>query len=211
MTLMRICILLLVSISFCQAQRDCTLKLDKDSIKVFACAAVNSKFKSIRSEFIVNSNLHQMAAVLLDIDFYEDWQYKTVSAKVLKKLSEQELIYYTEVAAPILTSNRDFVIRLTVAPDPMTKGLIATAVSEPHHIPAIDNIVRVPYSKATWVITPLGPNKLAVTYTIDIDLGGSVPPWLVNLLSHQAPYETFKALREKIGDYRGKRVHFLGD
>ena len=121
------------------------------------------------------------------------------------------MVYYTEVEAPALTSNRDFVIRLTVDPDPMTKGMIVEAVSIPEYIPAVDDIIRIPYSRARWTITPAGPGRLAVEYVIDIDLGGSVPPWIVNLFAAKAPYETFKSLRTVIKSYRGQRVSFLGD
>lgn len=192
-------------------QKNCTLKLDKDSIKVYACVSPNSRFKTIKSTFTVNSSLARMRTVLMDIDFYAAWQYKTVSARVLKKVSDRELIYYTEVAAPVLTSNRDFVIRLTVDQDPLTKGLIAEAVSIPEYLPHIEKIIRVPYSRARWTIQQAGAGQLKVEYTIDIDLGGSVPPWLVNLLAHQAPYETFKALREKIVKYKDNHTRFIGD
>ena len=50
-----------------------------------------------------------------------------------------------------------------------------------------------------------------VEYTIDIDLGGAVPPWLVNLVAHQAPYERFKALKENIEKHRGRSVSFINE
>ena len=50
-----------------------------------------------------------------------------------------------------------------------------------------------------------------VEYTIDIDLGGAVPPWLVKLAAHQAPYETFKALKKNIEKYRGRSVSFINE
>jgi hypothetical protein len=120
-------------------------------------------------------------------------------------------VYYTEVEAPALTSNRDFVIRLTVDPDPMTKGMIIEAVSIPEYLPEVEDVIRVPYSRARWLVTPAGPGLLAVEYTIDIDLGGSVPPWVVNLFAAKAPYETFNSLRTVIKKYRGQQVSFIGD
>src|SRR5882672_2117586 len=114
------------------AQKDCELKLNKDSIKVFTCVKEDSKFKSVRSTFELNSSLSQLAAMVLDIDRLGDWQYKTLSAKLLKRVSERELIYYTEVAAPVLTSNRDFVIRLTLNQDPKTRVLTIDLVSIPN-------------------------------------------------------------------------------
>lgn len=203
-------ILILFSTWECAAQTDCSLKLEKDSIKVFACIQENSKLKSIRATFELQSSLSQLAAIAFDVDYLKEWQYKTVSAKVLKKVSERETIYHTEVAAPIFTSNRDFVIRLTVDQNPQTHEMVIEAISVPNYIPSVKGVVRVPFSRARWTVRPLSSSKLSVEYFIEIDLGGAVPAWIVNLVAPQAPYETFKALRSKIGKYKG-RASFIKD
>lgn len=146
---MRLILLLGLCIPFTVgAQSNCLLRLDKDSIRVYTCTPTKSKFKSIRTTFEVDGTLSELVAMVLDIDHYKAWQYKTISAKVLKKVSDQEVIYYTEVGAPIVTSNRDFVIRLTVHKPPMTKDMIIDAVSIPDYLPPAKNVVRVPYSVA---------------------------------------------------------------
>lgn len=207
---MRLCwLLFFFTPLFTVAQPECTLELEKDSIKVYMCARTDSRYKTVRSSFTVNSTLSQLAVALLDIEQYDKWQYKTISARILKQVNEREVIYYTKVQAPVLTNDRDFVIRLTIDPDPMTKGMIVEAVSIPEYLPPVENVIRVPYSRARWNVVPRGEGKLSVEYTIDIDLGGSVPPWVVNLVAPKAPYETFNALREKIGDYRGRSVPFI--
>lgn len=192
------------------AQSECSLELDKDSIQVYTCPRADSRFKTVKSKFTVNSKLTELAAAILDIENYGAWQYKTVSARILKQVSERELVYYTRVEAPVLTQDRDFIIRLTVDPDPMTQGMIVEAVSLPDYLPGVPDVVRVPFSRARWNIQPLSPGKLSVEYVIDIDLGGAVPPWIVNLVAPKAPYETFSALRKIMVNYRGKNVGFIG-
>lgn len=192
------------------AQSDCSLELEKDSIRVYTCPRTDSRFKTVKSTFTVNSKLTELAAAILDIDNYGAWQYKTVNARVLKRVSEREIVYYTRVEAPVLTQDRDFIIRLTVDPDPMTKGMIVEAVSLPDYLPGVADVVRVPFSRARWNIQPLSPGKLSVEYVIDIDLGGSVPPWIVNLVAPKAPYETFSALRSIMVNYQGRNVGFIG-
>ena len=206
---MRLTWLFLLSPFLAAAQTECLLELEKDSIKVYTCARSDSRYKSVKVTFTVNSTLPQLAAALMDVDGYKVWQYKTESARILKRASDRELIYYTEVSAPVLTTNRDFIIRLTLDPDPTTKGMIVEAVSLPDYLPPVENVIRVPYSRAIWRITRAGVGKLTVEYSIDIDLGGSVPPWTVNMVAPKAPYETFKALREIIGKYKGQSVLFL--
>lgn len=196
--------MLLVAVTECAAQKDCDLKLEKDSIKVFTCNQENSKFKSIRVNFELHSSLPQLAAMMLDIDHLGDWQYRTLSAKVLKRVSEKQVIYYTEVAAPVFTSNRDFVIQLNVRQDPGTRVLTFDLVSIPDYLPHKEGVVRVPFSKARLTVKPLSASRLSAEYYIEIDVGGAVPAWLVNLVAPKAPYETFKALRARIKGYKGR-------
>jgi hypothetical protein len=203
--------LLILTSRITVAQTNCSLELDKDSIAVYTCPRADSRYKTIKAVFQIKATRSALAAAVLDISSYKAWQYKTASARVLNRISDRELVYYTEVEAPALTSNRDFVIRLTIDPDPMTNGMIIEAVSIPEYIPPIPNIIRVPFSRARWTVTPAGPGRLAVEYVIDIDLGGSVPPWVVNFFAAKAPYETFKSLRTVIENYRGQRIVFLGD
>lgn len=192
-------------------QEDCDLKLERDSIKVYLCELPHSKYKSVKSSFRVNASLSQLAAMVLDIDHLAEWQYKTVSARVLKKVSEHELIYYTEAASPIGVNNRDFIIRLTIHHDPATRIMKIDAISLPDYMPARPKIVRVPFSKAQWIVKPLNHSTLEVDYEIEIDLGGAIPPWVVNLVAYQAPYETFRDMKKLIGKYPKGKVGFIRD
>ncbi|HQQ96132.1 MAG TPA: START domain-containing protein [Cyclobacteriaceae bacterium] len=205
-------VLLLLALSFiAKAQDGCTIRINKDSVRIRQCKLTDSRFKSIEATFQVNSKLSQLAAMILDVEGHVTWEYKTINARTLKKVSEREVIFYSEVAAPMLTSNRDFIIQLRINQDAVTKVMTIDAVSLPNYLPAKENIVRIPYSKAHWIIKPVGKSMLDVVYTLEVDIGGAVPPWLANLVSAQGPYETFKAMRAQIGNYRNKGVSFIKD
>src|SRR4051812_35230906 len=91
------------------AQEDCSLKLDKDSVKIWTCPSKNTKYKSVRSTFLLKGYPSQLAALVLDLDNHKKWQYKTNSASLLKKVHDNHLIFYTDIDAPVVT-DRDFVI-----------------------------------------------------------------------------------------------------
>jgi hypothetical protein len=193
-------ILLLLSLTVA-AQTDCALKLNKDSIQVYSCPTQNSKYKIIKVNFNLIANRSQLIAMLLDIDHLGDWQYHTVSVQLLKKISDREIIYHTEVDGPVI-DNRDFVIHLKIDEAPASQELTITATSLPDYIPKRERVVRITMSKAVWKIKEEKKGQLAVEYVIQIDFGGAIPAWVVNSLAHKAPYETFKSMREKIGNYR---------
>lgn len=190
--------LLLLSLTVA-AQVDCTLKLEKDSIQVFTCRSTNSKYKIIKANFELAASPEQLQRMLLDIDHLGDWQYKTASAKLLKTISPQEIIYHTEVNAPVI-DNRDFVIQLKIERKASDEWIIS-AICLPTFIPAKEDVVRIPMSKAFWHVKEKTRGMLSVEYVIEIDFGGMVPVWVVNSLAHKAPYETFKSMKEQIGRY----------
>ncbi len=190
--------LLLIGVSL-NAYAQCDLKLDKDSIQVFTCKTEDSKYKSIKSIFWLDATHAQLKAMLLDIPHLGDWQFSTESARLLKKVNSNEIIYYTEVKVPV-AENRDFIINLKFE-QPSSKEMLISLTSIPDYLPKNKNIVRVPMSKAVWRVKEIKPKKLYVEYNVRIDFGGEIPAWVVNSLSHKAPYETFKSMKEKIRKY----------
>lgn len=180
------------------AQVECELKKDQDSIKVYSCSSEQSKFKSIKASFEVDATAPQLAAMILDIVGYNEWQYNTINAKILKRISKQELIYYVEVVAPWPVSNRDLIVHLKVEQDPITKKMIFTANGEPDYLPVKEGITRVPMSKSKWIVTPVSPTKQKVEYSMTINPSGSVPAWMMNMVSADGPFESFSSLKNKI-------------
>src|SRR5882724_7311594 len=90
-------LLLFLSKQLVVAQPNCQLKKNKDSIRVYTCPTYHSKFKTVKANFTINSTYSKIVSVLLDVENFGDWQYKTRRVRVLKKLSESEIIYYSEI------------------------------------------------------------------------------------------------------------------
>jgi ribosome-associated toxin RatA of RatAB toxin-antitoxin module len=189
-------VILSISQSFCQT--DCTLRIDKDNVKVFACKAENSKIKSLKTKVNVRATPQQVIDIVLDIDGYNNWQYHTINASVLERKSETELIYYTEIVSPWPASNRDLVVSLKIEHDVPSKNIIIYAHSIPDFIPPKEGIVRVPMSKSQWTVKPVSDSELSVEFNMLVDPGGSVPAWLINMVAAEAPYESFRNFKNKI-------------
>ncbi len=203
--------LLLLSPMDSISQPDCVLRKNQDSIKVYTCKADQSKFKAVKARFTVNATYSELASMLLDIENFNHWQYKTIHARVLKNISESELIYYAEVEAPWPVSNRDVVIQMKMAQDTVTKWLTISGKSVPDFIPKKNHLVRVPVSNSKWIVKSINKSRLEAEYIVQIDPGGSVPAWLVNLFAADAPHETFRAFREKIRLHKKSEIPFIVD
>jgi hypothetical protein len=62
------------------------------------------------------------------------------------------------------------------------------------------NLLRVPFFFATYQVSLVDETSIKIIYTLKIDPGGYVPPWLVNLAMAEGPYISFKNLKTKISE-----------
>lgn len=195
------------------AQREWTLKLDKQNIKVYTRDQETSNVKAIKVDCELNTTLTKLTAVVLDANAGVEWVYSTKSSTVLKQVSPAEVIYYSEVNLPWPFSNRDFVAHLIAKQDPVTKVVTIDGPVLPGYVPEKKAIVRVSHSSGKWVMIPKGPNLVHLEYTLEADPGGSIPAWLVNMFVTKGPFETFKKLKEQLNKskYASVKLPFITD
>jgi hypothetical protein len=166
---------------------------EKNGIKVFMASVENSKFKNIRVQALMEGTISKLVNILFQVDKMPEWVYKCKEAYILKQITPNEFIYYNETALPWPASNRDAVIRLNLYPDTLHHIVRISAVSEAKFMDEKKDLVRVPYSKAMWYVAEAG-NKITIDYTFEVNPGGSLPAWLVNMLADKGPYESFEKL-----------------
>jgi hypothetical protein len=195
------------------SQNEWVLKMDKEGIKVYTKELDNSPFKAIKTVCIIDASLTRLTAVLLDIDNSADWVYSTKKCTLLKRLSAAELIYYSEIAVPWPVSNRDFIVRLKVVQDEKTRVVTIGGENKPAYLPENKNIVRIQQSISKWLIVPLPNGQVKIEYTLQVDPGGTVPAWLINLFATRGPFESFKNLRNQVkkAAYNQVRLPFIKD
>ena len=171
------------------------LKKETDGIKVYTQSVANTDIKALKADFMMDGNMDKLASVLLDISGQKDWVYSTKSSKILKKVGEQELIYYSEKDMPWPVTNRDAVMRIKI--ERPTEGTMLVSVSPVHGLVAEKNdIVRVQSSDVTWKVTQVNGSTMKVAYQASVDPGGSLPSWVTNMFITKGPLESFKKLRE---------------
>ena len=72
------------------------------------------------------------------------------------------------------------------------------SVSNKNYGPPVKDLVRIPYSKGAWYVTTVSNKIIHLNYVLEVDPGGSVPAWILNLFSTKGPLETFKNLKNKM-------------
>lgn len=186
--------LLLIS-SIASAAGKWDLKKDSEGIKIYTADVANSNVKALRAEFITTGTPAKLSAILLDINGQPDWVYSTRSSKLVKRISDRELIYYSEKSMPWPVTNRDAVMSLRIEQNILTKVMTVRATTVSNAVAVKKNIIRVPASTVTWVVTPIDNNRMKVVYEATLDPGGSIPAWIVNMFTTKGPFETFKKLK----------------
>ena len=205
--------LLLLKVTNVSAQTAWKLKNEKNGIKVYTSDVANSKFKAIKVDGELQATLSQIVKVLLDVKGCPEWLYHTKSAVLVKQVSPSELYYYSEISIPWPVQNRDFVAHLKVYQNAETKVVTIHGPAVPGLVPVKDGIVRVQSSKGLWIITPLTNNRVKVVYTLQLDPGGNIPAWLVNLFAAEGPMKSFQGLllQLKKPAYQNAELEFIKD
>jgi hypothetical protein len=198
MTIMKYLILALFFPLIIEAQENWSLEKDRNGIRVFTRQSVHSKFNEVKVECIIDGTISELIAVIFDIDNHVHWVYNTKSAYIINRISDSELYFYTEITSPWPFRNRDAIAHIKKYRDSVTNKILVEANSVPDYIPRKEYIVRIPSSTVIWTISSLNNQSLKVTYYMQADPGGSIPPWLINLFVSNGPYESFTKLRERI-------------
>jgi hypothetical protein len=189
------------------------LKTENEGIKVYTKTFPDSKFKAIRVDLELRATLSQIVALLMDVNEGTQWVYATKSSVLLKQISPNEVVYYSEIRLPWPLANRDFIAQLTATQDTKTKVVRIDGPVVPDYVPVKDGIVRVTRSMGQWIITPMGTHHVHVQYTLRMDPGGDLPAWLFNLFVTKGPAESFKKLQEELKKpvYEHARLSYIED
>jgi hypothetical protein len=184
------------------AQGKWELRKNENGIEVYTRKAAAGNLKELRVTCELDATKAQLINALLDIPDYNDWVYSNKKSIILKTVSPQKIIYYTQSHLQWPIRDRDLVIELII--NPTADVLNIQAKSLPAYLPRTNDYIRVPYSMATWKVVQVPNNKLKIDYTFAVDPGGNIPAWIVNATMAIGPYNSFVKLREVLKKNAGK-------
>jgi hypothetical protein len=175
-----------------------TLKTDEDGIQLYTKSVPASAYKELKTVCTLQTSLSSVAVVLLDVQRTKEWVYGTSSSRILKQESPSVVYFYAEMGMPWPVTNRDFIVKISITQDPVSKVITVLAENQPDYIPEKKKLVRIRNSSGKWRIEPLPDGRVRVEYQLYVDPGGSVPAALVNLFSGKGPLESFRNLRKQV-------------
>ncbi len=100
---------------------------------------------------------------------------------------------YTHIDLPTLFSDRDIVTHGVASVDPETgHHRIDWKAIEHDDVPPIDGTIRIDRSAGFWDFVSQGDGSSAAVYETYVDLGGSLPTWLVGSMMGGMVGEVFE-------------------
>ena len=182
------------AMNMARAQDSWELRRNENGITIYSQR--HDKIVQLRLLTEFNATPASLEAQLQNINNYVNWVYGNKRSGIIKKINDNDIIYFTEAHLPWPIQDRDLVIELNIKPATANEPLTITAKSIDGILPPKKHFIRVPYSLATWRIFPAPGNKIRIDYTFSLDPGGSIPGWLVNMTIAKGPYESFLKLGE---------------
>ncbi len=186
--------LFLFGLSAAMAQGKWELKKNQDGIAVYTRKAAKGSIKELRVVCELDATKAQLISTIENIADYNSWVYSNKKSTILKMITPQNIIYYTQSHLPWPIKDRDLIVELNITPTPEVLNIQAKSL--PDYLPKEADYIRVPYSLALWKVTQAADNKLKVDYTFSIDPGGSIPSWIVNATLTIGPFNSFVKLKQ---------------
>ena len=189
---------MLLAVFSIRAQNGWVVKKEKDGIKVSSRHSNVSKFNDLKIELDLTGNVFQLAKILLDVERYPEWVYATKQSILIRKITNSQLIYYSQIDVPWPGTNRDFYANFQVVTDTPSLSLKVTSIGLKDYKPAKENTIRIVHSRGEWTITTLSNKLIHLNYVLEVDPGGSMPAWIINIFAVKGPLETFENLKHKM-------------
>lgn len=186
-------------LSCLSVQAQWNLVKENGGIKVYTADSESSPVNAVKVEATVKGTCQKLVSVLLAIEKQPQWVYATSQAYLIRKISENELLYYVETALPWPAKNRDAVIRMNIVENTVAKARITT-VGEPDAIAGKSGKMRVSQFSGIWEAVAVDNKHIHIVYELNLNPGGSLPAGIVNIFVSKGPYETFANLSQLLAD-----------
>ena len=195
---------LVVLISFLVFQNSCmfsqdewNLNRDTAGIKVYSKKVEGYHFKSFKAITTINGSIHDFVFTLADIANFPKWGHQIKSATILEKTGDTLQIYYSIAKAPFPYKDRDGIYLNRFKWNSETKTLIVEIEVLNDYLDPNEKYIRVK-GYGYWKLLVVSENKMEVTFSMQLDPGGSIPSWLANMFIDGAPFHTLLNLKNRI-------------
>ncbi len=202
--------IILFQYGFLFSQEDWKLIKESDAIKVFSKKENNYQIDAFKATVTINASVSNFVTVLQNIDIFPEWGHNIKNANLLERPDDTLQIYYSVAKAPFPYKNRDGIYLNRFHWQKETKTLRVDIEILEDYLALNEKYVRVK-GYGYWELQELSKNKTLVTFSMQIDPGGSIPSWLANMFVADTPFNTLLNLKDLLesGNYEKQTFSFI--
>lgn len=172
-----------------QEENEWRLVKQQRGIDVYVKSVPESPINAVKASVVVDCSIGIAYAVVVDAKNHPLWMYQCKNAKILNIISDTSWYYYAQSKTPWPVADRDFASYTYVRKNG-ENSIIVIGKGVPDYVPQKDGCIRLPFSFSEWKLTSLPSGKTYAELFLSVDVGGTVPPWLLNLFISRGPYQT---------------------
>ncbi len=196
-----------------QGQNDVEWKLVKnsDNIKAYVQKGHSSQLKKVKVETVLKTSLSELVAAIKDAENHKNWVFLNEKAEVVEEIDEFNWTYYGITCTPWPVWDRDFVTKVHLKQNEIDCSISILSTSIHDSLPENDGIVRVHYIRSVWDFNPIGNGTVHISILLEVDPGGNIPIWLINMAVSKGPYKTVEGLINEIesGKYKDYKLDYI--
>lgn len=174
----------------------------EDGIVGYTRPTNKSTVDEIKAEGIVNAPIAVVEGVMRDIPSMPEYMFLCKEAFLINtpdmKSAGDVVYFYSLTDLPFPVNDRDGVIKSVWSIDKATGTIYCHAEGVKTTYKQKKDTVRVPFSIIETTLIPRGADKTYVIYQVLSNPGGSLPSFVVNLLTNDYGIKTIAGLRKMV-------------
>ena len=177
---------------------------EQEGITGFKRDSADSRYHEWRGEGLIEASFHRVVAVYMDSNRSCEWMADCVTNLEVEKPDLEHQTTYNRTHLPRPFWDRDFVFTDEYFFDP-AKGSVFDKMKSIEHVdwPEQEGVVRGNLLSSSFYAKKVDEGSTWVEVRIHVEPKGSLPAWLVNLVSRSWPYDTFRDLRHQAINAKG--------
>ncbi len=206
-----LCLFLIMTFSL--TAQEWEIVKETSEMKVYVREASDSKLKEVKIVSSITSTMSELVMALEDVESHKDWVRSTIDSKYLEKTDAANFYYYISTDMPYPVKDRDVVIKYNRSQDTTTKVVTNSYEGVDGKMEEEKKFVRIPFFEAGYTLVPKSSGLIELEYLFKVDVGGTMPQWIVNMALTKGPVDTIESLFELIrsGHYKGVTVEGISE
>lgn len=175
------------------AEAEWALEQDEGRIQVYTRPVAESPFREVKAVAMIDAPMAQVVAAMGDGQGCSEWREMCKSSEVLTTVSDTERYVHLVLDMPWPVADRDMVIHSIANIDAPTQTVTVQLQSASSRLPEQDYVRAI--SNGQYRIKALSEQQVEFTYIMHTDLGGDLPPDMINPRAASSAYEDVRRLQ----------------